>query len=147
MTDGITCRRVDVDAILPLRHRILRAGLPFESAMFDGDHDASTRHYAAVRGDEPVGSLSLMASQWDGKPAWQLRGMATDARLQRHGLGGRLLAVAVAEARRDEPARIFWCNARTSAVGFYEKSGWRVVSEPFHMPTAGPHVRMVFELP
>jgi hypothetical protein len=71
--------------------------------------------------------------------------MATDGQQQGRGLGRRLLELAVAESRRDEPHRIFWCNARTSAIGFYEKLGWRVMSEPFDVLTAGPHVRMVLE--
>jgi predicted GNAT family N-acyltransferase len=139
----ITCRRATVAEIMPLRHRILRAGLPFEAARFEGDDEATTRHYAAFEGDDPVGCLSLMISEWDGRPAWQLRGMATDAGVQGRGLGRRLLETAVAEARRDAPDRIFWCNARTSAVGFYEKFGWRVMSEPFDVLTAGPHVKMM----
>ena len=144
MPPQISCRRVAVEEILPLRHRILRAGLPFETACFDGDHDATARHYAAVSGDEPACCLSLMRSEWEGRPAWQLRGMATAEGLQGRGLGRRLLELAVAEARHDDPGRVFWCNARTSAVGFYEKLGWRV-SEPFDVPTAGPHVKMVLE--
>lgn len=145
MPPQISCRRVAVEEILPLRHRILRAGLPFETACFDGDHDATARHYAAVSGDEPACCLSLMRSEWEGRPAWQLRGMATAEGLQGRGLGRRLLELAVAEARHDDPGRVFWCNARTSAVGFYEKLGWRVRSEPFDVPTAGPHVKMVLE--
>ena len=139
----ITCRRATVAEIMPLRHRILRAGLPFETARFEGDQEATTRHYVALAGDDPVVCLSLMISEWDGRPAWQLRGMATDAGVQGRGLGRRLLKTAVAEARSDAPDRIFWCNARTSAVGFYERLGWKVMSEPFDVLTAGPHVKMV----
>jgi predicted GNAT family N-acyltransferase len=145
MPPPITCRRVAVAEILPLRHRILRPGLPFETARFDGDDDPGARHYAAVSAGEPVACLSLMPSEWEGQPAWQLRGMATDSGEQGRGLGRTLLELAVAEAASDHPERGFWCNARTSAVGFYEKLGWRVVSEPFDVPTAGPHVKMVWQ--
>lgn len=145
MPPEITCRRVAVAEILPLRHRILRPGLPFETARFDGDLDAATRHFAATAGNGPIACLSLMSSTWEGRPAWQLRGMATAEREQGRGLGRRLLEAAVAEAGREEPDRIFWCNARVSAVGFYEKLGWRVVSEPFDVPTVGPHVKMVLD--
>jgi predicted GNAT family N-acyltransferase len=143
MPSEITCRRATVTEIMPLRHRILRAGLPFDAARFEGDDEATTRHYVVVEGDEPVVCLSLMISEWEGRPAWQLRGMATAAGVQGRGLGRRLLETAVADARRDAPERIFWCNARTSAVGFYEKLGWKVMSEPFDVITAGPHVRML----
>jgi predicted GNAT family N-acyltransferase len=141
----ITCRRAAVAEILPLRHRILRPGLPFETARFDGDDDPGTRHYAAVPDGEPVACLSLMPSEWEGQPAWQLRGMATDAAEQGRGLGRQLLETALAEAASDHPERGFWCNARTSAVGFYQKLDWRVVSEPFDVPTAGLHVKMVWQ--
>ena len=143
MPSEITCRRATVTEIMPLRHRILRAGLPFDAARFEGDDEATTRHYVVVEGDEPVVCLSLMISEWEGRPAWQLRGMATDAGVQGRGLGRRLLETAVADARRDAPERIFWCNARTSAVGFYEKFGWKAMSEPFDVPTAGLHVKMM----
>jgi hypothetical protein len=46
----ITCRRATVAEIMPLRHRILRAGLPFETARFEGDEEATTRHYVAFAG-------------------------------------------------------------------------------------------------
>ena len=145
MPPEITCRRVAVDTILPLRHRILRPGLPAETARFDGDLDAGTRHSAAFLGEEPVACLSLMPSEWEGQPAWQLRGMATDSRQQGRGLGRQLFEAAAIDAGRAEPGRVCWCNARMSAVGFYEKLGWRVVSEPFDVPGVGPHVKMVWQ--
>lgn len=140
-------RRVAVEEILSLRHRILRAGLPFETARFEGDLDASTRHYAAFEDGTPVNCLTLVASTWNGRPAWQLRGMATETAWQRRGIGREALEAALADAGRDEPDRIAWCNARTSAIGFYERLGWRVASEPFDVPTAGPHVKMVLDAP
>jgi predicted GNAT family N-acyltransferase len=145
MPSEITCRRVPVDVILPLRQEVLRPGRPIETARFDGDHDAGARHYAALSGDRPVACLSLMPSQWEGHPAWQLRGMATDAIHQGRGLGRRVWSTALEEAVAEEPGRPFWCNARTSAIGFYEKLGWRVASEPFDMPAVGPHVKMVWD--
>jgi len=144
MPSEITCRRVAVETILPLRQRVLRPGRPIETARFDGDHDAGARHYAALSGDHPVACLSLMPSLWEGQSAWQLRGMATDAAHQGRGLGRLVWHAALAEGVAEEPDRIFWCNARTSAIGFYEKLGWRVASEPFDMPLVGPHVRMVW---
>jgi len=118
MPSCIVCRPAAVAEILPLRHRILRAGLPFDAARFEGDDEPATRHYAAVSGEVILGCLSLMPSAWEGRPAWQLRGMATDAAVQGRGLGRQLLEAAVADARAAAPERIFWCNARTSAVGF-----------------------------
>ena len=141
--EPVECRRVEVKEILALRHRVLRGGQPPETARFDGALAPPTRHYAAFRGGEPISCLSLVASAWAGRPAWQLRGMATEAPLQRRGIGRALLVAALADAARDAPGREAWCNARTSAIGFYERLGWTVVSEPFEIPTVGPHVKMV----
>jgi hypothetical protein len=49
-------------------------------------------------------------------------------------------------ADRGEAPLLLWCNARVPAVPFYREMGWAVVSEPFEIPTAGPHVRMVKRL-
>jgi len=147
MSTPVEYRRVEVEMIVPLRHRVLRGGQPYETARFDGDLDPSTRHYAALREGEPVSCLTLMASTWDGRPAWHLRGMATEARFQRRGIGRALLTAALGDAARDAPGCGAWCNARTSAIGFYERLGWTVASEPFDMPTVGPHVKMVLTGP
>ncbi len=143
MPAAITCRHATLEEILPLRHRVLRDPLPLETACFECDLDSTTRHLAALRDEAVVGCLTLAVSTWEGRPAWQLRGMATEGPLQRQGIGQTLLTWAVADAAQHDPGRIAWCNARTSAIGFYERLGWRVASEPFEIPTAGPHVKMV----
>ncbi len=143
MPDGFDCRRATLEEIVPLRHRILRAGMPLSTASFEGDDASATRHYVACHKGAVVCCLTLVPSPWEGQAAWQLRGMATDSAVQGRGLGRRLLEHAIADAKRDEPQRIFWCNARTSAIGFYKRLGWRAVSEPFDVPTVGPHVKMI----
>src|SRR2546421_12182576 len=75
----ILVREARVEEIIPLRHRILRAGLPIEEAHFPGDRDPATCHVAAFDGSEAVGCATFVLNQWNGEPAWQLRGMATDA--------------------------------------------------------------------
>lgn len=61
------------------------------------------------------------------------------------GLGGRLLHEAVALARRLDPdARGIWLEAQQYAIGFYEREGFRVVSEPF-MDDGIMHVEMRLE--
>jgi hypothetical protein len=35
-----------------------------------------------------------------------------------------------------------WCNARTPAVGFYEKLGFSTIGEEFELPPIGPHYLM-----
>lgn len=129
--------------VVDLRHRVLRAGLPRDSAIFEGDDRPGARHVVAVADGRIVGCVTVHPSTWDGSPAWQLRGMATEATLQRAGVGRAMLAYLERRLLDDvSPVRQLWCNARVPAVGFYERMGWRVESGPFEIPTAGPHVRM-----
>jgi predicted GNAT family N-acyltransferase len=141
---SIRFSQASLEAILGLRHRILRTGLPLTTAEFDGDHDPGTLHFAATVGNEAISCLSLYASQWNGSRAWQLRGMATDAALQGQGIGRQLLDYAAGEALTLQSSWPIWCNARVSAMGFYKKAGWTVESEQFEIEGVGPHVRMLW---
>jgi predicted GNAT family N-acyltransferase len=63
--------------------------------------------------------------------------------------GAEVVAVASRDGGRAEAyaaehgATRLWCNARTPAVGFYERHGWTTVGEEFDVPPIGPHYRMV----
>ena len=135
-------RRATVEEIVPLRHRILRAGLPIEEALFTGDKDATTRHAAAFFGAEAVGCATFVLNSWEGEPAWQLRGMATDADCQGQGVGEAVLRLAIGLAFDSAPVRLLWCNARIGALRFYRRQGWEIRSEEFDIPTAGLHRKM-----
>ena len=139
---AIVVQQVAVNRILELRHAVLRADLPKESARFDGDEAPGTIHVAACQGDLVVGCATYVRQGFEGEDAYRLRGMATAPQWQRHGLGHRLLTHAE-ELLRNDPIRLRWCNAREPAIGFYLKEGWTVVSELFDIPTAGPHRRMI----
>ena len=152
MAGLVEIRRADWAEIVDLRHEILRAGLPRSEAIFPGDELSSSRHYGAFvtlavqDGSAPrtVGCATFHASQWQGEPAWQLRGMASALDYRGTGLGRRLLSRADEDVLADPNAsRLLWCNARVPAVGFYRLLGWDVVSDVFEIPTAGPHVKMV----
>ena len=140
-------RRARVEELISLRHEVLRHGLPRDAAIFDGDDAPTSRHYGAFDNGTAVGCATLMLNQWDGEPAWQVRGMATDERFRGRGLGAALLRMAEAELLGERsPVRVLWCNARVPAIRFYEKLGWAVRCEPFDIPTAGPHVKMTKRL-
>jgi predicted GNAT family N-acyltransferase len=144
----VEVRRVDVEVLVDLRHAELRRGRPRETAYFAGDDAPETRHYAALQRQEVVGCATFtrasFVAQWGDAPALQLRGMATRSDLVGRGIGRALLAAAIADVRAAGETRL-WCNARTSAVGFYEAMGWRVVSEPFEVEGIGPHVKMIVD--
>jgi GNAT superfamily N-acetyltransferase len=137
----------NLERIVDLRHRLLREGLPRETAIFPGDELPTTLHFAATNEEgKALCCLTLLLSEWEGKPAWQLRGMATEPAYQRTGIGRELVHYATRHAALSQrDIGIFWCNARVTAAGFYEKLGWRRVSEEFVIPTAGPHVKMTWK--
>jgi GNAT superfamily N-acetyltransferase len=136
--------------VVDLRHRILRAGLPRNEAVFAGDDDPPSAHVVAVLGEGGtiIGCATVHAVPWQGAPAWQLRGMATDPAVRGAGVGRAMLALLERLLMEGAPGVWqMWCNARVPAIGFYERLGWRVASEAFEIPTAGPHVQMTKRLP
>jgi GNAT superfamily N-acetyltransferase len=138
-------RRVDLEQIIDLRHVVLRAGLPRAAAIFDGDDHTQARHYGAFDGPRLIGCVTLHLNTWENSPAWQLRGMAVADTHQKQGIGRKLIHFIEADLS-DSPVRRLWCNARVPAAAFYRRLGWSVVSSPFEIPTAGPHVRMIKRL-
>ncbi|HZN65714.1 MAG TPA: GNAT family N-acetyltransferase [Tepidisphaeraceae bacterium] len=147
----IVVRAASPEEIIDLRHAVLRQGLPRQEAIFDGDELPTTRHSGAFTGGNgtAVGCATMLLNAWEGEPAWQLRGMATAPVIRGKGLGRLMLQhleFGILDALPPAAPRLLWCNARVPAVGFYESLGWRVVSERFEIPTAGPHVKMVRRL-
>jgi predicted GNAT family N-acyltransferase len=139
-------RRVTAEEVRPLRHAVLRPGQAFEETVYPGD-DAGW-HLGAFDGDRLVGIASLYQENRVGgrTGGWRLRGMATDAGVRGAGFGAALVAgcvEAVAEAGGTE----LWCNARMSAVGFYRRAGFEVVSDEFDVPGIGAHVVMTRPVP
>ena len=138
-------RRVSADQIIDLRHVVLRDGLPRSEAIFPGDDSDHARHYGAFEDDRLIGCVTLHLNEWEKQPAWQLRGMAVAADARTSGVGRTMIEVLERDLD-DSPIRQLWCNARVPASGFYVKLGWKIVSEQFEIPTAGPHVRMTRRL-
>ncbi len=138
---------VDVEVILPVRAAVLRAGLPVDLARFEQDGDPATVHLAALDpSGQVIGCSSWSPDVWDGRPAWRLRGMATVPSERGRGVGARLLAAGLALGV-DAGIPVAWCNARTSALGFYRRYGFTAVGEEFVTQYAGPHYRMWRPLP
>jgi GNAT superfamily N-acetyltransferase len=138
----IIIRLTEVEPIIDLRWRILRAGLERASARFEGDSEPATHHLIALENDRIVGCATILQRPWENSPAWQLRGMAVEPATQRRGIGRLLVERAEQIVGASPYSRQFWCNARVPAAGFYQRLGWMIASEPFDIPTAGPHVRM-----
>lgn len=142
----IVVRAIPVHEARPIRHAVLRSGLPFATAIWAGDDAPDTRHFGAFSSGELTGVATLLRKAWPGAEtdaAWQLRGMAVLASWQRHGIGTRLLEACITQAR-EEPGALLWCNARASARAFYERMRFSVDGEAFEVPEIGPHYRMIY---
>ena len=140
---------VPLGVLLPLRDEVLIKGTGRTSPLFDNDDAPGAIHCAALAllagGTDSVviACATMIPSEYEGQPAWQLRGMAVAPAWQRHGLGTRLMHYAEELARAADPARtIIWCNARLAAIPFYERHGWRLDSDPFEIALVGTHRRM-----
>lgn len=139
----ILIRIARIEEILDLRWTILRAGLPREAAHFDGDDEPTTHHFAAFAGTEAVACATFLRRPFDDHPGWQLRGMAVRADWQSRSVGARLLNFAERFVLAQDHSKLLWCNARVPAARFYERHGWKIISDPFEIPHAGPHVKMI----
>ena len=140
--DDLTIRIADLDEILALRIGVLIRGSDRVSPHFDGDDADDTRHFGAFLRERNIACASLMVSDFESSQAWQLRGMATHEAYRSRGLGGQLLNFIEAEVVAADTPKLLWCNARVSAVAFYEHSGWETVSDVFEVEGVGPHCRM-----
>jgi predicted GNAT family N-acyltransferase len=145
---GADVRRIDAQAVRPLRQLVLRPGRPFEETAFPGDDAPGAAHFGAYRGGELIAVASLLDSphpERAGERACQVRGMASHPSARGAGLGAPALAACVAEARA-RGAALVWCNAREAALGFYLRAGFTITGERFEIAGIGPHFRMQLEL-
>ena len=129
----------DLACVRELRYEILRKphGMLLSSAVFPGDENESTIHVLALSESKPVGCASLFVDESD---AMQLRGMAVATDWQRRGIGHR-----IGETIKDiaiSKGKTMWCNARFSAIGFYERQGWVKSGSFFDVPVIGQHIVM-----
>ena len=144
----IVVRRADVTEILPLRRAVLRPGYPVTAS--DYDQDPHAVHVGAWDGATLVGCATVFPDPWPGPPpvpdAWRLRGMAVEPGRQGTGVGANVLAEAVAAARAGG-APMLWANGRSTALGFYQRLGWRTAGAEFNASDTGlPHYPIVVDL-
>lgn len=144
--NDLLIRTATLEEILPLREAVLIRGTGRPS-QFLNDTDAATLHFGAFLEGKNVCCATFLLSEWEGCPAYQLRGMATEPSFRGMGIGARLLAFAEDYLKVNSNRRILWCNARSQAVPFYKRLGWTVESDEFDVPNVGPHFKMRKRLP
>ena len=142
---------VEIGSVLThdLRHEVLRPGQPRERVRYEEDTHPGAWHLGAVVRGRIVGVASfyqepIPAGHGTESDA-RLRGMAVRPDLQRLGIGRELIASAIGRLAERGTTRI-WCNARTTASGYYANLGFQQIGDEFDMPSIGPHRRMVLDL-
>jgi GNAT superfamily N-acetyltransferase len=149
--------QIDVEFVKALvlhaiRRQVLRPGQPWSSVDHDYDYWPETFHVAAFG---QRGEVAACASfhpdsaphrpDADASHTWRLRGMASLPEVRGQGYGAATLRYGVTETRR-RGGRLLWCNARSGAVGFYERLGFTMVGDEFDIPPIGPHYVMELQL-
>jgi predicted GNAT family N-acyltransferase len=117
-------RVITLDEALPIRHRVLWPDKPLSFCKVDGDDVAS--HYGVYLNNTLVSVASIYV---EGRVA-RLRKFATLENFQGRGAGTQLISYIVAELKQ-AGIEIFWCDARTTAVGFYKNFGMEVQGAEF----------------
>ncbi|MCW3467569.1 1-(5-phosphoribosyl)-5-[(5-phosphoribosylamino)methylideneamino]imidazole-4-carboxamide isomerase [Chitinophaga nivalis] len=117
-------RRINVEDTLPLRRDVLYPGLSLNDVKVENDADGL--HFGVFEEGELVTVVSLFL----GRESAQFRKLATRPGCQGKGYGKAILAHLAAICRQEKLSRL-WCNARDTAVSFYEKLGYRQQGDYF----------------
>lgn len=138
---------IPFELTLGLRSKILRNGLPANDCVFPTDQVEGAFHLAFYVDDEIACIASFFPKNHASQKTlgYQLRGMATDEQFKGKGYGTKLIAFAVEYISKTN-AEYIWCNARSSAIQFYQKLGFELASDEFEIAGVGPHYEMILNL-
>ena len=107
-----------------IRHQVMYPNLPFDAIKLPTDPEGI--HFGLYVGD----ILSCVVSVFNEDHVYQFRKFATLEVVQGKGYGSMLLSYVIAFIRQEGGIKI-WCNARASAITFYERFGFKVRGEEF----------------
>jgi predicted GNAT family N-acyltransferase len=113
--------------MVQLRYSILREPVGLDFSEEELEKEAGNIHIASFEEDELLGCCMLTKIN---KETLQLRQMAVKNNLQRKGIGASIMHFAENIAR-DKGFKKIIMHARDTAVGFYEKFGYKVKGDPF----------------
>lgn len=117
--------QIDWQQTIPLRHKVLWPSKPPEFCYIEGDEGGI--HFGAFQDEVLVCVASVYI---DGKSA-RLRKYATDPAYQGRGIGSAVLREVIAYLK-SKLVTYFWCDARESAMGFYQGFDMQAEGERFY---------------
>ena len=154
-------QRISATQTYHLRQKILRPQFKVKTCGFPQDGNPSSAHFGAFADNkEIVGIVSVfLQDETEGKllttdsvNSWQIRAMATDESVRGKGYATALLKSVEAyissydykgnKKQAKGCSTLIWCNARSGAVGFYEKEDYKIAGKEFEIEGVGAHFRM-----
>lgn len=131
-------RSITAADTLPIRHKVLWPDKPPEYSMVD--NDAEGWHLGVFA----QGQLICVASVFVDEDVARLRKFATLPEHRSKGAGTAAI-VHIITTLKSRGIREFWCDARMSATGFYERFGMRPQDDTFFKGDE-PYVKMAVQL-
>ncbi|MDH5728121.1 MAG: GNAT family N-acetyltransferase [Gammaproteobacteria bacterium] len=135
---NIDIREINSSAVLPLRHQVLWPNKPIEFCKVADDWIAW--HFGAFIEERLVSVASVYPK---GNTA-RLRKFATLQDYQARGIGSQVL-LHILKQLQSRGITLFWCDARESALKFYEKFGMKSEGERFYKSDV-PYYKMCLML-
>ena len=127
----------EYDQMIELRKSVLRKPLGLTYSKEDLERDKNDLLIGAFEEDEILACCILTQNA---PGTFQLRQMAVDQKMQRNGVGAAIMHFAENLAK-DSGGREVMMHARKTAIGFYEKLGYAIISDEFS-EVGIPHVEM-----
>lgn len=117
----------EYDQMVRLRQQILRQPLGLNFTKEELDNEKKDILIAAFDDDEMLGCCMLTTINND---TLRIRQMAVPNNLQGKGIGASLMSF-MENIARDKGYRFLTMHARDTAIGFYEKFGYKVKGDQF----------------
>jgi ribosomal protein S18 acetylase RimI-like enzyme len=121
-----------------LRQEILRAPLNLDLQYENLSSETKQLHFGIFNNEQILACLVILPVE---DSLAKLRQMAVEPEQQRNGLGRKLI-LEVEEHLKTIGFKEIELNARTSAIGFYEKLGYEVIGKEF-IEVKIPHLKML----
>ena len=144
----ITIKEITSEETFIVRQPVLRAGKPIESCIFEGDDLETTHHFGLFVNEKLIGIISLFQkinTIFAEQNQAQIRGMAVLETHQKMGFGEALVKHCETYCNENK-VDLIWFNARTAAVGFYQKMSYQPLGEAFDIKDVGEHYLMFKKL-
>ncbi|KGJ87430.1 GNAT family N-acetyltransferase [Colwellia psychrerythraea] len=131
-------RQIEWQQTIPVRHRVLWPEKPPEFCYVDGDEIGI--HFGAFVNDVLVCVASIYIEDKNAR----LRKYATELNFQGQGIGSAVLNKVITYLTTHE-INVFWCDARESALSFYQRFGMVRQGERFYKSDV-PYYKMSMSL-